>query len=75
MFTKVTGKGTVVILIYVNDLVITGSDLNRIENLKNHLRKEFDIKDLGYLTYFLCIENARSHKGFFYHKENMHLIY
>jgi Reverse transcriptase (RNA-dependent DNA polymerase) len=75
MFTKVTNKGIVVILIYVDDLVITGSDLNGIENLKKHLRKEFDIKDLGYLKYFLSIEIVRSHKGLFLSQKNMHLIY
>jgi Reverse transcriptase (RNA-dependent DNA polymerase) len=65
MFTQVTKSGLVVILIYVDDLVITGSDLEGIEDLKGHLKYEFDIKDLGTLKYFLGIEIARSHKGLF----------
>jgi Reverse transcriptase (RNA-dependent DNA polymerase) len=65
MFTYVSDKGIVIILIYVDDLVITGSDQLGIDSLKVHLRTEFDIKDLGYLRYFLGIEIARSHKGLF----------
>jgi Reverse transcriptase (RNA-dependent DNA polymerase) len=65
MFTSVSNKGIVIILIYVDDLVITGSDQHGIAALKKHLRTEFDIKDLGYLRYFLGIEVARSHKGLF----------
>jgi Reverse transcriptase (RNA-dependent DNA polymerase)/Integrase core domain/gag-polypeptide of LTR copia-type len=65
MFTQVTQRGLVVILIYVDDLVITGSDLEGINDLKKHLKQEFDIKDLGILKYFLGIEVARSHKGLF----------
>ena len=65
MFTKTTSQGIVIILIYVDDLVITGSDPTGIKNLKLHLGKEFDIKDLGSLKYFLGIEIARSSKGLF----------
>jgi Reverse transcriptase (RNA-dependent DNA polymerase) len=65
LFTQVTERGIVVILIYVDDLVITGSDQIRIDALKKHLRLEFDMKDLGKLRYFLGIEIARSHKRLF----------
>jgi Reverse transcriptase (RNA-dependent DNA polymerase)/Integrase core domain/gag-polypeptide of LTR copia-type/GAG-pre-integrase domain len=65
LFTAVTERGIVVILIYVDDLVITGSDQIGINALKEHLRLEFDIKDLGKLRYFLGIEIARSHKDLF----------
>jgi Reverse transcriptase (RNA-dependent DNA polymerase) len=65
MFTKTSDKGIIIILIYVDDLVITGSDLRGIETLKHHLSLEFDIKDLGNLKYFLGIEIARSHKYLF----------
>jgi hypothetical protein len=43
----------------------TGSDPAGIQNLILHLRKEFDIKDIGSLKYFLGNEIARSHKGLF----------
>lgn len=65
MFVKNSNQGIVVILIYVDDLVITENDQVGMEHLKQHLGKEFDIKDLGNLKYFLGIEIARSLKGLF----------
>ncbi|XP_043725672.1 uncharacterized mitochondrial protein AtMg00810-like [Telopea speciosissima] len=65
MFVKNNDKGIVIVLVYVDDLVITGSNHSGIESLKRHLSQEFDIKDLGKLKYFLGIEVASSHKGLF----------
>jgi Reverse transcriptase (RNA-dependent DNA polymerase) len=65
MFVKTSNQGIVVILIYVDDLVITENDKVGMEHLKHHLGKEFNIKDLRNLKYFLDIEIARSHKGLF----------
>jgi hypothetical protein len=46
----------VVIVIYVDDLIITrDSDVN-IFDLKKLLKQKFEIKDLGELHYFLSIE-------------------
>jgi Reverse transcriptase (RNA-dependent DNA polymerase) len=64
-FTLNTEKGIVIILIYVDDLVVTGSDQNGIDTLKAYLKTEFDIKDLDNLRYFLGIEIARSQKSLF----------
>ena len=65
LFVKQSHKGIILILIYVDGLVITGSDQRGIEELKQHLSRKFDIKDLGNLKYFLGIEIARSNKGLF----------
>lgn len=43
----------VVILVYVDDIVITGDDFRETNNLKTSLAAEFEIKDLGSLKYFL----------------------
>lgn len=56
------GKITTLI-VYVDDMVITGDDPKEINELKKYLSKEFEIKDLGQLKYFLGIEVARSKKG------------
>ena len=50
----------VVILVYIDDIVVTGDDGGEIFRLKNFLKKEFEIKNLGLLKYFLGIEVARS---------------
>eukprot|EP00252_Welwitschia_mirabilis_P002409 TRINITY_DN1235_c0_g1_i6.p1 TRINITY_DN1235_c0_g1~~TRINITY_DN1235_c0_g1_i6.p1 ORF type:complete len:1428 (+),score=264.56 TRINITY_DN1235_c0_g1_i6:585-4868(+) len=59
-------RGMITLLIvYVDDIVVTGNDLEEIARLKKLLAQEFDIKDLGKLQYFLGIEVARSGKGIF----------
>lgn len=66
MFYRHTGGGKVAILIvYVDDIILTGDDNDEIERLKKILAKEFEIKDLGNLKYFLGMEFARSKKGIF----------
>src|SRR6185312_15741262 len=49
--------------VYVDDIIITGNDSLEIVRLKENLNKEFEVKDLGQLRYFLGIEIARSPRG------------
>ena len=50
---------------YVDDLLITGDSSLLIDQLKAHLRRWFQMKDLGELKYFLGLEVARSNKDIF----------
>lgn len=63
LFTKHSEHGITILLIYVDDIIITGSDLSGINDIKAYLKSVFDIKDLGYLRYFLGIELAHSKNG------------
>ena len=47
------------LVVYVDDIVITGSDKVSIQKLKKHLFNHFQTKDLGKLEYFLGIEVVR----------------
>ena len=53
----------VYLIVYVDDIVITGNDATKIVQLKEHLFSHFQTKDLGYLKYFLGIEVAQSGDG------------
>lgn len=58
------GKVTVLI-IYVDDMIITGDDIEEITKIQRQLGTEFEMKNLGGLKYFLGIEVARSNEGIF----------
>ena len=47
----------------MDDIVITGSDQDGIQKLKQHLISYFQAKDLGKLKYFLGIDVALSNSG------------
>ena len=51
------------LIVYVDDIVITGTDQDGIQKLKQHLFSHFQTKDLGKLKYFLGIEVAQSNSG------------
>ncbi|KAL0552943.1 hypothetical protein IC582_012078 [Cucumis melo] len=64
LFTKASKTGKIAILIvYVDDIVLTGDDQTEISQLKQRMSDEFEIKDLGNLKYFLGMEVARSKEG------------
>ncbi|KAG7567306.1 Reverse transcriptase RNA-dependent DNA polymerase [Arabidopsis thaliana x Arabidopsis arenosa] len=53
------------VLVYVDDLIITGSSIAVINEFKQYLSSCFYMKDLGILRYFLGIEVARSPAGMY----------
>ncbi|BBG97328.1 RmlC-like cupins superfamily protein [Prunus dulcis] len=65
LFTCHKGHSFTALLIYVDDIVITGNDPIDISALKDFLHRHFRIKDLGDLKYFLGIEVSRSKQGIF----------
>ena len=55
LFTCQNGKSFAALLIYVDDILITGNDLKAISTLKQFLHSRFQIKDFSDLKYFLGI--------------------
>ena len=65
LFYKRDGDDITLLIVYVDDMIVTGNNLKKIEKLQNYLSKEFEMKDLGALKYFLGIEVSRSKHGLF----------
>jgi hypothetical protein len=65
VFVRHSFNDTIVFIVYVDDIIISGSDFTSIADLKTYLSKHFHTKDLGALRYFLGIEVARSSQGIF----------
>ncbi|XP_077217898.1 uncharacterized protein LOC143852403 [Tasmannia lanceolata] len=63
VFSSHSTTGCVLLIVYVDDIIITGSDSEGIRRLKTFLQNEFSTKDLGRLRYFLGIEVAYSTRG------------
>ncbi|RVX03568.1 Retrovirus-related Pol polyprotein from transposon RE1 [Vitis vinifera] len=52
-----------ILIVYVDDIILSGNDMGELQKLKKYLSEEFEVKDLGNLKYFLGMEVARSRKG------------
>ncbi|KAF5815624.1 putative RNA-directed DNA polymerase [Helianthus annuus] len=56
LYTLSKNSVFIILLVYVDDIVITGNNNVEIEKVKQMLSDTFHIKDLGILKYFLGIE-------------------
>ncbi|KAL5757963.1 hypothetical protein ACOSP7_020574 [Xanthoceras sorbifolium] len=65
LFTRKQGKSFTVLLIYVDDILITGNDPTSIAKIKKFLHNNFRLKGLGNLKYFLGIELSASKRAIF----------
>jgi hypothetical protein len=65
LFISHSQHGTLFLLLYVDDMVITGDNPSHLRWLITRLGHEFSIKDLGFLHHFLGIEVHRSTQGLF----------
>eukprot|EP00253_Pinus_taeda_P021151 PITA_21151 len=65
VYTKKDGKSLIILVLYVDDLILTGSDSNLINHVKSSLKKKFEMTDLGHLHYFLGLQVLQSKEGIF----------
>ncbi|XP_028127083.1 uncharacterized protein LOC114323622 [Camellia sinensis] len=65
LFLKHSHGKTTALIVYVDDIVLIGDNVEEVPRLKEYLANEFEIKDLGSLKYFLGIEVAQSKDGIF----------
>nr|XP_016439694.1 PREDICTED: uncharacterized mitochondrial protein AtMg00810-like [Nicotiana tabacum] len=60
----------VIILVYVDDLLIIGSNPQLVNDTKKTLQSQIKVKNLGELRYFLGIKVLRSQKGILLNQRN-----
>ncbi|KAK0576029.1 hypothetical protein LWI29_010847 [Acer saccharum] len=56
LFVLKTGGALLYLLIYVDDIILTGSSTTQVEQFVDTLARRFSLKDLGSLSYFLGVE-------------------
>lgn len=63
LFVLHSNGRTIIFLVYVDDIIVTGTHLDSIQTLIVHLQSQFALKDLGPLHYFLGIEVSSHNNG------------
>ena len=63
MFYRWSNEKTTILTVYVDDIVLTGNDLEELERVTRSLASAFEMNDLGMLRYFLGMEVARNKFG------------
>ncbi|KAG7564133.1 Zinc finger CCHC-type [Arabidopsis suecica] len=63
LYRKQENEHLLVVAVYVDDLLVTGSSLDQISEFKKGMASKFEMSDLGLLTYYLGIEVIQHEKG------------
>jgi hypothetical protein len=65
VYTKKVGSHLIILFLYVDDLILTGSDSKLLNHVKTNLKKKFEMTDLGFLHYFLGLQVLQTNEGIF----------
>lgn len=66
LFVKTGKQGMLLIVsLYVDDLIFIGNNKEMFEEFKESMKKEFDMTDLGRMSYFLGFGVVQSSAGIF----------
>src|SRR5690606_10459056 len=71
LFRKANGERLAIMLVYVDDLIITGDDEMAILRTKDDLSICFKIKELGRLNHFLGLDSIIQKNEYFFFSRNM----
>ncbi|CAL8138959.1 unnamed protein product [Prunus armeniaca] len=63
LFVKISDSAIIVLLLYVDDIILTGSNSHVIQEVITYLGSVFDLKDLGPLTFFLGLQISFKSNG------------
>ncbi|KAH0667872.1 hypothetical protein KY285_029078 [Solanum tuberosum] len=65
LYVKVTAGESLIVSIYVDDMLVTGSKIELIQRFKDEMEKIFEMTDLGAMKYFLGMEVLQYSDGIF----------
>ena len=68
VYVRRSNSKFLILCLYVDDLLITCSCKKEIEDFKGDLSKEFEMSDLGDISYFLGIEFYKTSRGLMMHQ-------
>ncbi|KAL6311410.1 hypothetical protein AAG906_035533 [Vitis piasezkii] len=65
LYVKGTDANLIVVSVYVDDLLVTGSNEKLVKEFKVEMLKVFEMTDLGLMSYFMGMEVKQDHDGVF----------
>ena len=68
MYVKHSGSNMIIVCLYVDDILLTGSCPEDKTKFKKVLMNEFEMTDLGNMVYFLGMEVLYSTEGIILHQ-------
>ena len=68
LYVKHDGQSIIILLLYVDDIILTGDNDSCLQVVISQLTREFDMKDLGPLHYFLGLQIDYESRGMFVHQ-------
>ncbi|CAJ2639700.1 unnamed protein product [Trifolium pratense] len=69
LYVKHKGKNSLIISLYVDDLLVTGDDTRLVEEFKQEMMQAFEMTDLGLMTFFLGIEIKQNENDVFIYQK------
>jgi hypothetical protein len=61
VYSKQAGNHFIYVVLYVDDMLLVGNNMDVIKEVKSHLSSKFDMKDLGAANFILGMEIKRDH--------------
>ena len=65
---KIENGDMIIVCLYVDDLIFTSNNSAMVDEFKRHMAAEFEMTDIGLMSYYLGIEVKQSDKGIFVSK-------
>ncbi|KAB2602155.1 hypothetical protein D8674_003160 [Pyrus ussuriensis x Pyrus communis] len=69
LYTKVEKSGILIVSVYVDDIVYTGSSDTMLDSFKNDMMQHYEMTDLGLLHHFLGMGIVQTKKSIFIHQK------
>jgi hypothetical protein len=65
LYIKKTNNDNLIISLYVDDLLVTGSNAQQVENFKQKMMQAFEMTDIDLMMFFLGMEIKQSKNEIF----------
>ncbi|KAE8734503.1 hypothetical protein F3Y22_tig00000764pilonHSYRG00191 [Hibiscus syriacus] len=70
LYIKIKDEDILIVCVYVDDLIFTGSNPSMFNEFKDVMMKEFEMTDMGLMAYYLGIEVKQQNDGIFISQES-----